>query len=89
MILNAALTYFKQGFSVIPIQPREKRPVIAWEAYQTTKGTEQELKKWWGKWPSANVGVVTGAISGLIVIDLDLGGHPKPAIKGHLKTGQR
>jgi hypothetical protein len=28
-------------------------------------------------------------IAGTVRVDEDLGGHPKPAIDGHLKTGQR
>jgi KaiC/GvpD/RAD55 family RecA-like ATPase len=29
------------------------------------------LAEWWGRWPAANVGVVTGAESGLVVLDVD------------------
>lgn len=70
-LLTAALSYHKQGLSVIPLQAREKKPLIAWEKYQNEKGTEKEIKAWWSNWPEANIGIVTGAISGLAVIDLD------------------
>jgi putative DNA primase/helicase len=70
-LLTAALSYQRQGFSVIPIQPREKKPLVHWEPYQKQRTTEEEIKVWWSKWPDANVGIVTGAISGLVVIDLD------------------
>jgi hypothetical protein len=70
-LLTAALTYAAQAFSVIPIQAREKRPLIAWEGFQTRRATEEEPSAWWSKWPDANVGIVTGAVSGLVVIDLD------------------
>jgi len=70
-LLNPALSYEKQGLSVIPIQASEKKPLIAWEAYQERRATEDEIQAWWLKWPDANVGVVTGAVSGLVVIDLD------------------
>jgi len=70
-LLSAALSYVKRGFSVIPIQAREKRPLIAWEEYQDRIATEEEIKTWWAKWPEANMGIVTGKISGLVVIDLD------------------
>lgn len=69
--LTAALTYLDRGFSVVPIQPREKKPLVPWEQSQTRRATEDEINTWWSKWPDANVGIVTGAISGLVVIDLD------------------
>jgi len=30
-----------------------------------------QVEYWWGRWPEANVGVVTGAVSDLAVIDVD------------------
>jgi putative DNA primase/helicase len=36
--------------------------------------TDQRLiADWWGQWPDANVGVRTGAASGLLVLDIDVG----------------
>lgn len=32
---------------------------------------EAEVRGWWTKWPEANVGIATGAPSGLTVVDLD------------------
>lgn len=29
------------------------------------------LRRWWRRWPDANVGVVTGARSGIVVLDID------------------
>lgn len=29
------------------------------------------ILKWWGEWPDANVGILTGAESGLVVLDVD------------------
>ncbi len=30
-----------------------------------------KIKRWWHSWPDANVGIATGSVSGLVVIDLD------------------
>jgi hypothetical protein len=30
-----------------------------------------QVRRWWRRWPDANVGVVTGAVSGLVVLDVD------------------
>jgi len=69
-VLDTALNYLKFGWSVIPVS-RDKRPLIEWEAYQKRLATEEEIRAWWKRWPKANIGVVTGAISGVVVVDID------------------
>src|SRR5919106_1233908 len=69
--LEAALHYRAQNFSVIPLRTRDKRPLVEWEGYQKELATEDQINEWWKHYPGANVGIVTGAISGLVVIDLD------------------
>lgn len=68
-----AFKYFEVwGFSVIPVG-KDKRPLLSsWKEFQTRKATEAELKSWWTKWPEANIGIVTGKISGITVVDVDL-----------------
>ena len=68
---EAALRYLSYGWSVIPFRPREKRPLLKWEAYQSNHPSIDQVKKWFGEHPKANVGVVTGSISGLVVLDID------------------
>lgn len=48
-----------------------KHPRIAWEGLTDRLPLEEEVRRWWGRWPEANLGVVTGARSGLVVIDVD------------------
>lgn len=70
--LDHALAYLAQGWSVIPIKPSTKLPSIAsWKEYQTRLPTEAEIKKWWTATPSANIALVCGKISGVIVVDID------------------
>jgi len=81
-----ALSYVRHGWSVIPLQPRGKRPHFpllpiklddtghpkrTWEPYQARLPTEDEVTGWWELCPHANIGIVTGAVSGIIVLDLD------------------
>lgn len=61
----------KLNFSVIPVNADNKKPLIKWQEYQTRKADEAQIRQWWEKWPSANIGIVTGAISGIAVIDID------------------
>jgi len=70
-LLKAALWYAKNGYSVIPLKDN-KKPYVKWTVYQKEKPEIKQLTRWWGKWPQANIGLVTGEISNLIVIDIDL-----------------
>lgn len=71
-MLNVALSYASRGWSVIPLRPRDKRPTLSsWSDYQSRQAKEGEIRKWWDRWPDANIGLVTGTVSGLIVLDLD------------------
>lgn len=70
-MLQWALKYLSLGFSVIPLESRGKKPLIPWTEFQKRRASEKEVLDWWNKWPNANLGLVTGAVSGVIVIDLD------------------
>lgn len=69
-ILSAARSYVARGWSVIPVPHGSKVPAMAWKEYQKRHPTEEELIKWFGSQRN-NIGIVTGAISNLVVIDLD------------------
>jgi hypothetical protein len=68
-----ALKYLRAGVSVIPVG-RNKIPLVNWKEYQSKKATEEEVKKWFELWPEANIGIVTGRISNLTVVDVEKGG---------------
>lgn len=70
-VLNAALEFAeKYKWSIIPLRP-DKKPYIRWEQYQIKAATFDDIKQWWDKYPKAMIGVVTGKVSGLSVIDID------------------
>jgi hypothetical protein len=48
-----------------------KVPLVGWTEFKTRLPTEQEVESWFNQWPDANIGVVTGKISGIVVFDLD------------------
>lgn len=57
------------GFSFFPIPKGQKRPTMKWEAYQERCPTDAEIASW--KPHDSNVAIVTGAISGIVVLDVD------------------
>jgi hypothetical protein len=73
--LDHALYYLEQKLSVIPIGQDSnggwKKPLIKWEHYQKEHATEADLITWWKRWPDARIGIVTGIISGIVVVDID------------------
>jgi len=68
--LEAATWYQKKGYSVIPVR-KNKKPYIKWERYQTEKANLDQIRSWWKEWPSANIGLVTGEVAGIDVVDCD------------------
>lgn len=71
-MLEHAIKYHRMGVGVIPLWPGSKKPIISrWEPYQRRRPTEQEIRAWWQRWPDANIGIVTGMVSGLVVLDVD------------------
>ena len=72
--LEAALKYLDMGFSVIPVG-KSKKPIIQWKEFQDRYATEQEVKKWFKAYPKMDIGIVTGKISKIVVIDVEVGGE--------------
>ena len=83
---DIALKYQKMGLPVIPLKspsmispdlpPKQfirqcKIPLISWKKFQTQLPTEQDVIDWFNRWPDANIGIVTGKISEIVVFDLD------------------
>ncbi len=69
---SKAVQLMASGFSIIPVG-LNKRPLLpTWKKYQTEAADDEQLSNWWEKHPEANIGIVTGKISGITVIDLDV-----------------
>lgn len=69
--LDHALQYAEIGLSVIPISAENKRPLVKWRKYQEEQASESQIEEWWTQWPTADVGVITGAVSGIVAVDCD------------------
>lgn len=83
---SAALGYTHRGWRVFPLHgivdgacscKRDecsspgKHPLVRRGLYEATTDMAQ-IRTWWRRWPNANIGIATGADSGLLVIDVDL-----------------
>jgi hypothetical protein len=85
-LLQAALDYAARGWHVLPLHdvtagrcscvdgdgcktPGKHPRVLKWpERAACDVGT---ISGWWQRWPAANVGILTGERSGLVVLDVD------------------
>ena len=65
---QAVQTYLSKGLSVIPLNG--KIPAIKWTGYQKTLTSKSEAAKWFDG-TDKNIGIVTGELSGLSVVDFD------------------
>lgn len=69
-IHSSARNYLQLGFSIIPVG-KNKTPLIGWKKYQTEKPTTEQIEEWFSK-PRVNIGLITGQISGVGVVDIDI-----------------
>lgn len=58
------------GLPVFPCQPADKRPYTD-NGFRDATTDPEVVKHWWERWPKALVGVPTGRISRLVVVDID------------------
>src|SRR5262245_4186603 len=70
-LLEVALDYCAATWPVFPVDRATKKPLVEWKPFQDRLPTEEEVKAWWQRWPQANIGMATGQLSGLVVIDCD------------------
>ena len=72
--MKAALFYHDLGWQVMPLIPNTKRPKFSeWKFLQTRRQTKEEVALTFKDVPpKTNIGIVTGSISGLTVVDIDV-----------------
>ena len=68
--LRAALKLANRGLRVFPCRPEDKRPATAHGVKDATIDPGA-IERWRRQEPNFNIGVATGAVSGIMVIDVD------------------
>ena len=82
--LEMALAYAGNGWAVLPLHTAVEsvcdcRKACASPAkhprtmagFKDATTDEAKIRHWWGMWPEANIGIATGAVSGIFVVDID------------------
>ncbi len=70
-VQSAALRRIEEGQSLIPIGITSKKPLIKWLHLQDQRPSEEDIDGWVSQFGDFNLGMITGAISGFVVLDAD------------------
>ena len=68
---EAAARLAAAGVPVFPCVPGEKRPLVR-RGFHDATAEPVQVSEWWRRWPAANIGIPTGTISGVEVVDVDV-----------------
>jgi hypothetical protein len=71
--LEAALALAARGVRVLPVQSAGKAPLTRHGVHDASTDPDV-LRRWWSRWPEANLAIATGA-PGVDVLDVDVRGQ--------------
>lgn len=78
--LRAALRYAAWGWKVFPLQG--KLPYPKTHGHRDATTDRDQIRRWWKKWPKANVGIACDDENGPIVLDVDEPNTAKGELNG-------
>lgn len=71
-IHEIAVEYANFGWSVLPVKPEEKRPIMTnWHQYAKNRPSAKMVEDWFVKLSGVGVGIATGRVSGVVVLDVE------------------
>jgi Bifunctional DNA primase/polymerase, N-terminal len=70
-VREAALALAEGGTPIFPCVGKGKRPLTRTGFHDATSDGQQ-VREWWTRWPDANIGIPTGDVSGIEVVDVDV-----------------
>lgn len=69
-VLSEARKHIRYGRPILPLAPRDKQPLTL-HGFKDSSTDASQVEQWWKQWPDANLGMVCGAASGLVILDVD------------------
>lgn len=92
-LFHHADEYIQRGWPVIPLLG--KTPAVCWKEFQSRRPTPQEIQAWFKSENELNIGIVTGRVSELVVVDADsndeaawwISNYPKSSLMVHTGRG--
>lgn len=85
-IYEYAKKYREIGWNVIPLYHYSKNPFpLKWKDYQDRMSTDQEFEDWFNNPEVTGLGLITGKLSGIVVLDEDT--YKEGGIPVSVKTG--
>lgn len=72
-VLHHAFEYFDRGWSIIPLVGKRPPKNFGWKRLQIERATLDDVRRWFAPLSGGftNIGIVTGAVSGIMVVDCD------------------
>lgn len=70
---EAACVFAASGVPVFPVADGGKQPLTRHWFHDATTDLDR-VRAWWSAAPAANIGMPTGAVSGMVVVDVDVHG---------------
>src|SRR5690242_4200612 len=69
-LVEAAILYAQYGWPVFPLHG--KVPYRETHGHKEATTDRDQIQAWWSQHPGANIGLATGEVSGVIVLDMDV-----------------
>lgn len=70
-MLSSAADYARRGWKIFPLAPLSKVPLAGTQGFKDATTDLPTIEAWWHASPKANIGLATGTMSGVWVIDID------------------
>jgi Bifunctional DNA primase/polymerase, N-terminal/Helicase conserved C-terminal domain len=69
-MISIALDYAAQGWAIFPCRPAAKEPATR-RGFKDATTNPATIRRWWLAQPEYNIGIATGSLSSVLVLDVD------------------